>query len=203
MEAGGSSKEISIGNAGAGGYAGNLTSAGNGQTVIGQRTDRYGVGAVSSVISKGWDDFINYDHPDSPPPYQRIPLTEKGNLGKGGIVDYDGAGAGGSGYYGGSSAHREYSGGGGGISFVYSGTGSYSEGQYYPFPSIVASQFSEKITEDLRIKFNTSGLWTSISSIKNDRIAISGNSLMENPLRTGSTMTGNEGNGYVIIKKVS
>lgn len=50
-------------------------------------------------------------------------------------------------------------------------------------------------------KLNADGKWSNIKYLEG--LAINGNNIMKNPIRQSSNMTGNDGNGYIIIKRVS
>ena len=179
-----------------GGYGGNLTAAQNGYP----STSLYeGLGATSGSISP--TNYMFYVASDGVT--RSVPSSEKGNFGKGGSVDFDGAGAGGGGYYGGGAAHDENAGGGGGLSYVYQNIKRYKGGYYFPLNSLVLAAYDIDTLTDINYLIyngNWDGITTNTSSIESKN----GGTTMPNPLSyTGtSTMTGNHSNGYARIKKI-
>lgn len=148
-----------------------------------------GKGAVSTEISVG---YYGTD--------ENILEEANGSLGKGGDADFDGAGGGGSGYFGGSAAYDSLAGGGGGLSYVYQNHSLYSGlvGIEYKL------NFNGRNLNSL-IALNTKG-WLNIKTVEDYTKICDGNdSSMPNPLKYNgtNTMTGNKGNGMVIIKKLS
>ncbi len=181
---------------GTGGAGGNFSRGING-TSVGVNQLLVGKGALDSAISVGYDTYTKADGN-----IQSIPESEKGDLGQGGSVDFDGAGAGGAGYFGGSAAHDEYAGGGGGLSYVYRNETNVIEGRRLPLKTLFEGKYDEGIIEAIVPYVNTNGRWRTITyeSFEVKR----GNETMRNPLeyKATSTMTGNKGNGIVIIKKI-
>lgn len=205
---GGSSKANAVSETGAGGNGGDFTNGFNGISLTATST-RYGLGADVGNIQVGYNDYEKDSVVIS------IPDTEKGSLGKGGTVDYIGAGAGGAGYFGGSAAHDEYAGGGGGISYIYDvydgKNTTYKGGHNYPFKnSIINSElYSTDILELARDYINMDGTFKNITYIKEITIkgeeykpeCKTGDEVIKNVL-PGIITNGGEGNGYVLIKKI-
>ena len=184
---------------GYGGSGGNQTSGINGEP---SSLTYRGLGATITKMIYGYDSFI--DKSQIPNVEKSIPSSEKGNFGIGGSVDFDGAGAGGSGYFGGSAAHDENAGGGGGLSYIYDNQTSYKDGVNYPLISVVTNSFDEKVLDNIK-PYITNGKWNGIINLGNSfKEYITGKDYMPNPLTfTGiKDMNGNKGNGYAIIKKL-
>lgn len=211
---GGASKE-----SGYGGFAGNLSTAGNG-----------GPGELATYIGQGPKQETVADPIETKNGYvetfgavEGVALAyENGILGIGGRADFLGSGAGGAGLIGGSASHNQFAGGGGGLSYIYKNRlfATSSENITYP-------KFWDNYDEVLRLDENLNTLMTTtdgsiihwetvddIAYIQNARwaniytqnyVVHNGNSNMPNPLSfTGSsTVQGNIGNGYVRIRKLS
>lgn len=193
---GGGSSKIRNTSYGLGGAGGTLISASNG-TSVGINSLYVGKGAISSAIEVGYDKYTKEDGTT-----QNVPQNEKGGLGTGGTVDFDGAGAGGSGYFGGSAAHDEYAGGGGGLSFVYQNESNIIGGERLPLKTIFEGKYEQKIIDSLKDMIDVNGKWKGITYVSCEVTDGKGN--MPNPLTYSGTasMTGNKGNGAAIIKKV-
>jgi len=187
---GGSSKKYENGNYGFGGAAGTLSSASNGAKAVGDPTTspKIGLGAVNNKISVGYSEEILENE---------IPEEENGALGIGGSVDFDGAGGGGAGYFGGSASHYDYAGGGGGLSYIYMNTLSTIPA------SLLSSPFNLEIAS-LYQYILANNTFKNISYLNTYSYVVkSGSQSMDNPLEYlgYEDMIGNQGNGYVIIKK--
>ena len=209
---GGNSKKTEDNRSGIGGNGGDLTNGEDGSVATGVSGSGYfGKGANASSVLVGYDIYaVGVEEA------KNISILEKGSLGKGGSVDYDGAGAGGSGYFGGSAAHNEYAGGGSGISYIYKGAEATSivtdedgNSYKYPFNTSVAVEYKSIIekSDNLRelLKTSNSGTWKNIEYKTASGIVKKGNTNMPNPLKYlgSSEVTGNSDNGYVVIKKIS
>lgn len=208
----GNSKYKDDGSHGNGSHAGDLNNGYNGSSVSGNN-DYVGKGANkdSAITSVSSNDVFT----DSEGVEKIIPTYEKGSLGKGGSVDYDGAGAGGSGYFGGSAAHDEYAGGGSGISYIYTGSGGYAGtivgkdgiARRYPLTTAIVLEYRKEIeeSEELANLVNAFGNWKNITFNSGSQKVMQGNGMMSNPLKYlgFSEAIGHNGNGYVIIKKIS
>ena len=168
-------------NRGTGGYAGNP--AGDGAVTTGENT-YVGKGALLSLTNV----TITNNYPveeDSITGIENIYEYENGTLGSGGDADYLGAGAGGGGFVGGSASHNKNAGGGGGSSYVYNNN---------------LNSLSTIYTNISALQSVYDGI-----TISNTKI-VNGNSTMDNPLAFvggSDEITGNEGYGYVIIKRIS
>lgn len=148
-----------------------------------------GIGATSGKISVGY-----YEK------YENVLEEENGNLGKGGNADFDGAGGGGSGYFGGSAAYDSLAGGGGGLSYRYQNESLYA--------SLVGIEFKSAFNSNVFYNLinSTTKRWKYIKSVNDyGKICAGTDTTIPNPLRYNGTdtMTGNKGNGMVIIKKLS
>ena len=93
---GGNSKTLN----GYGGSGGNTSNGLNGKP---SSSAREGLGATSVKIAVGYANYL--DTSEDPAVTKPVPESEQGVFGLGGRVDFDGAGAGGGGYFGGSAAH--------------------------------------------------------------------------------------------------
>ncbi len=217
---GGSSKEATGQRYGSGGYGGTFAGslggyklplgANNIYTILNGATSWYGsiqtsnlgagIGADDDRISVGYTHYKDENTGFT----MSIPVEERGNLGVGGSVDFDGAGAGGGGYFGGSAAHHEYAGGGGGLSYVYVND-SYRITSVitHPLKKFVYNNYRASGEIEIIDEYIENGRWKGIKYIEGTRRTIAGNTSMPNPLTFGgaSTMSGNTGNGYVVIKK--
>ena len=210
---GGASKVSEDGKSGSGGAGGNLSEGIYGSIADGKGPIIYrGKGASRYYISVGYDKYKKEDDVIAGADIElSIPTAEKGHLGQGGSVDFDGAGAGGSGYFGGSAAHNVYGGGGGGLSYIYgydiNNRVSAKNGKYYPFNTQITAYYGLDILETARSFIATNGAFIGIINNDSDsdekNSVIRGNQSMPNPLSyEGETMVGNSGNGYAIIKKL-
>lgn len=184
---------------GYGGFGGDSYSGENGISVAPLSPSRVGLGATNTSILNGYLDYT--DNTQSPAVKRDIPESEKGGFGKGGTVDFDGAGAGGSGYFGGSASHDENAGGGGGISYIYNNQNCTIDGDKYPLRSIVAENYDEKVLNEILL-FAQEARWKAIDSTSATKY-IKGNEEMPKGIdfEGAKTMYGNKGNGYAIIKK--
>lgn len=183
---------------GYGGSGGNQSGGINGKPNV----EYKGLGAISSTMIYGYNSFV--DRTRTPNVEKSVPDSEKGNFGTGGSVDFDGAGAGGAGYFGGSASHNENAGGGGGMSYIYDNQSSYKSGTAYPLVSEVLTNYDAKILENIK-PYISAGKWKNITNEGNSfKEYLTGDENMTNPLTfTGiKDMKGNKGNGYAIIKKV-
>ena len=178
---GGGASKVYSGDQGAGGAGGDFTSGLNG-TSLNNSPGRVGLGALISNPKVGYEiGVINSK-------------DEMGDLGKGGSVDFAGAGGGGAGYYGGSAAHYEYAGGGGGLSYVYKNENISSK---------LSSYDPITIDEVIPLLDATNG-WKGVSVDTSSIEVLNGNTLMPNytPYEGNMHIQGNKGNGYVRIKKL-
>lgn len=194
---GGSSKKNSSNSYGQGGVGGNLSVGFDGQSA-GVNQLLVGLGAKRNTISVGYETYTLEDGT-----VKSIPENEKGSLGLGGSVDFDGAGGGGGGYFGGSASHNEFAGGGGGICFVYKNEMNIINGTKLPLKAIFEGVYESKIINDLKAYVDEDGTWEGIKLVEYEvRNGIDNG--IRNPLEyTGTSyMTGNVGNGIVIIKKI-
>ncbi len=194
---GGSSKGKNGNIYGIGGAGGDMNSAFNGVSV-GTNQLLVGLGARRDNISVGYETYVTEEGQ-----IKSIPYEELGSLGLGGSVDFDGAGAGGGGYFGGSAAHDEYAGGGGGICFVYRNEINVIGGKRLPLKAIFEGVYEQKVIDSLKDLIDEDGSWKGIEHVSSE-IKTGKDNEIRNPLEyTGTSyMTGNKGNGIVIIKKI-
>ena len=170
-----------------------------------------GLGASRSQIEVGYSKFKNIYNYDL---VATIPESERGGFGLGGSVDFSNvnfdpdnpdegsaAGAGGSGYFGGSAAHDVNAGGGGGISYVYTNIKTHG----YPITDVVYNEYyDDNVFDNISAYIDDEGKWKNIRWITSSTDVVDGESLMLNGLTFNGLdeVLGNDGNGYAIIRKI-
>ena len=153
---------------------------------------------TSIITYNGYTDSLTGVDPITGLPLQAS--YENGGLGIGGRADYLGAGAGGSGFFGGSASHNQNAGGGGGLSYVYGTSLSSSN------PSRIVWQTYQSSYEALSSSIYTgnsfSGKWANVK-IKDIEYKAGNDNTIPNPLLFlgTSTLEGNLGNGFIRIKE--